>query len=75
MFKMVTIREGIPRKKSTLFDIVALLHKLRELSHLLRLMKLALAPKQSDYTGLYCRTVGGQWNWQRFLMEFAGLGL
>jgi hypothetical protein len=29
---------------------IALLHKLSELSHLLRPMKLALAQKQSDYT-------------------------
>ena len=39
-----------------------LLHEIRILSHLLRLMELALAPKQSEYKGLYCWTVGGQWN-------------
>ena len=54
---------------------LALLHKLRDLSHLLRPMNLALAPKQSDYTGLHCRTVGGQWNLQRFQLEFELLGL
>ena len=59
----------------TIILIHILLRELRELSHLLRPMKFALAPKQSDFTGLQCRTVGGQWNQQRFLMEFALLGL
>ena len=41
---------------------ITLLHQLWDLSHLLSPMKLALTPNQSDYTGLYCQTVGGQWN-------------
>ena len=52
-----------------------LLPELRELSHLLRKMKLTLAQKQSDYTGPYCQTVGGQWNWHIFQLEFALRGL
>ena len=37
-------------KYTEIMKIWTLLHELRELSHLLRLMKLALALKQSDYT-------------------------
>ena len=49
-------------KHKNITSSIALLHKLRELPHLLRPMKYALAPEQSDNTGLYCCTVGGQWN-------------